>query len=735
MPGSAEVAVLGDDPPSTAALIVVAQGTASAAVALAAALRQHHPGWVRCNVWCGDPHLRPEPGEPVAWVEPDRSVERLAAAMAADHFEWHCALHACRRLLASGTGRVVVLWSGSVAVLGPVPELEHGPGMVVVPRVHGVLADDRVWPGEADLIMCGPFGEHAVSFAVEDGPTIDWLLEHLDDDSIGVGRWLGRAAELFPTTIVTAHDIGAGVWRWPTNAARLVDAPTFDPARPWVLDHGRSGMPRIDVADDVGRAADLRRAAPQLKGREPLVLPGGLVVDDVVRRAIAGCTDAPAPWSDPVTFRRWLTSRYWEALRRSRPDLEVRFAEPSGADAGAWRTWMSGAFAAGQAPVLLRPEVASSAKQLDVAVHRSSAGLNLVGYHTLDFSLGDVVRRLGAALRASQVPISTVATMRSGSPPIDDPGRPDQMVSFSTTLAVVTADQFPLLRADHPELFAATERMIGYWFWELEDVPRAMRQAIALVDEIWAGTRFVADAFASVAEVPVRHVPIPVPAPHTSGRRRSDFAALAAVGERTMFLVAFDHFSITERKNPIGAIRAFRQAFAPDEGPVLVIKSMNGTDRWPHHQQVVAAAHGRPDIVVWDEHLTRPDQMALVAAADCLVSLHRSEGLGLHLAEAMWLGTPTIATRYSGNLDFQDDECALLIDAGRVHVTDGQGVYPETALWADPDLEQAATAMRRIVDEPALRQQLADDALGRMKMQPTLADTGRAIARLLHGGD
>ena len=736
MPGSAEVAMLGDDPHPTAALIVVAQGTVDAAQELASAVERHHPEWVRRGVWCGDPQLRPPARQLVEWAEPPRDFGRRLVAMAPDHFEWHCALTECRSLFAAGVERIVALWAGSIALLGSVGELARGDGMVVVRRVLGSLPDDGCWPTEADLMGSGPFSEHVASFGHGDGPTVTWLLDHLDDDSIGVGRWLARATELFPAAPLAADDVGAGPWNWPETEARVVDAPAFDPAVPWVLDHDRAGRARIEVGADARRVADLQRAAPQLAGRRtPVMLPGALWVDDVVRRGVAAAPEGvPEPWSDPVGFRRWLEPRYWEALRRSRPDLQGRFAEPFGADSVAWRAWTSAAFAAGQAPITLRP-VGAGAEPLAVAASLDRSGVNLVGYHTLDFSLGDVVRRLGEALRAAEVPTSTVATMRSASPPLDEFARPEQRVSSTTTVAVVTADQFPMLRADHPELFAATERMIGYWFWELEDVPRAMRRSIALVDEIWAGSRFVVDAFAAVAEVPVRHVPIPVPAPRTSDLRRLDFLPLRAVGERTMFLVAFDHFSITERKNPIGAISAFRQAFAPDEGPVLVIKSMNGSQRWPQHQQVVAAAHGRADIIVWDEHLTRPDQMALVAAADCLVSLHRSEGLGLHLAEAMWLGTPTIATRYSGNLDFQDDECALLIDADRVHVTGGQGVYPESALWADPDLQQAGAAMRRIADEPALRQRLADDALARMKMQPTLADTGRAIAHLLHGGD
>jgi glycosyltransferase involved in cell wall biosynthesis len=127
--------------------------------------------------------------------------------------------------------------------------------------------------------------------------------------------------------------------------------------------------------------------------------------------------------------------------------------------------------------------------------------------------------------------------------------------------------------------------------------------------------------------------------------------------------------------------------------------------------------------------------MALVAAADCMVSLHRSEGLGLHLAEAMWLGTPVVATRYSGNLDFMSDDDSLLIDYDLVNVEHGEGVYPPSAQWAAPDLDHAAAAMRRIADDAALRARLGAAGRRRMEQQPSLAETGRLIANLLVGGE
>ena len=101
----------------------------------------------------------------------------------------------------------------------------------------------------------------------------------------------------------------------------------------------------------------------------------------------------------------------------------------------------------------------------------------------------------------------------------------------------------------------------------------------------------------------------------------------------------------------------------------------------------------------------------------------------------MWLGTPTIATRYSGNLDFMNDDNSLLIDFELVNIEHGEGVYPAIAKWAAPNLEQAADAMRRVAADASLARRLADAGRRSMQQQPSLAETGRLISQLLLGGE
>jgi glycosyltransferase involved in cell wall biosynthesis len=384
-------------------------------------------------------------------------------------------------------------------------------------------------------------------------------------------------------------------------------------------------------------------------------------------------------------------------------------------------------------PKANRPASSAMTKPPSQDIHTSAVlrkdGFNLVGYLSREMSLGHVARSLALAAESAQIPVTKISYEQAQSP-VSGGHPPGGTMHFQTTLAVVTALEFPRLAETLPQVFVASRRMIGYWFWELEHVPPEMIGALDLVDEVWAGSRFVADAFTAVTDKPVRKLDVRVPEPSFSDRERISFGPLNDTVGRFMFLVVFDHFSVVERKNPVGVIEAFKQAFKPGEGPVLVIKSINGSARPKYQRQVEKAANGRPDIIVWDEFLPRQDQMALVRAADCLVSLHRSEGLGLHLAEAMWLGTPTIATAYSGNLDFMDPSCSLLVSAGRTNVVDGQGAYPSTATWADPDLVEAASYMRQITSDADLAQALASAGRTRMEAE-LLKDTGDQMRDLL----
>ncbi|MGV3489930.1 MAG: glycosyltransferase family 4 protein [Devosia sp.] len=247
---------------------------------------------------------------------------------------------------------------------------------------------------------------------------------------------------------------------------------------------------------------------------------------------------------------------------------------------------------------------------------------------------------------------------------------------------------------------------IGYWAYELQPLPSDWQTVIPYFHEIWAPSAFVADAIRSsqyARGVTVRVMPHPLPDFSAATRN----PALLGYPGRFTFLAMFDARSSFARKNPMGTLLAFQQAFTPaHEGVALVLKVV-AADAEPASLKALAEqAAGWPNVRIMTEHLSDGEAVQLIASADCLVSLHRSEGFGLTIAEAMTVGTPVIATDWSGNVDFSRG-AVMDIPYTLVPTEDISGRYAKTgAAWAEPDIAAAAEAMRRIAADPEFREQL-----------------------------
>jgi len=237
----------------------------------------------------------------------------------------------------------------------------------------------------------------------------------------------------------------------------------------------------------------------------------------------------------------------------------------------------------------------------------------------------------------------------------------------------------------------------GYWAWELPRAPSLWKKDAALVDEVWAPSRFTADSLTGAAR-PVRVVPHPL--------FMEDYVRVRGAPRQAAFqgVSIFDFNSSLARKNPQGAIAAWAQAFGADAGAVLTLKTQNGDAHPEALAQLRAIAP--PNVRIVDEAWPYDHVKRLIAGADVLVSLHRAEGFGLTPAEAMALGTPVLATGWSGVMDFMDPDSAILVPSVQVKVRDPQGIYPAGQSWAEPDLEAAALGLKRLRDEPNLRRAL-----------------------------
>ena len=186
--------------------------------------------------------------------------------------------------------------------------------------------------------------------------------------------------------------------------------------------------------------------------------------------------------------------------------------------------------------------------------------------------------------------------------------------------------------------------------------------------------------------------------------------------------------SVMKRKNPLGLVEAFRSTFADGEGPQLVIKCINGKSRPEGIDQLLQACAGRSDITVIDRYLDADHAAALMNLCDCYVSLHRAEGLGLTIADAMLLEKPVIATGYSGNLDFMTSETSYLVPWKKVKVGNGAEGYDPSAHWAEPDLIEAGNLMREVFKNRVAAHQKGVAAKRDLELRFSLSATGTRMS-------
>ena len=242
-------------------------------------------------------------------------------------------------------------------------------------------------------------------------------------------------------------------------------------------------------------------------------------------------------------------------------------------------------------------------------------------------------------------------------------------------------------------LFAG-RRTIGVWPWELPEWPEEFAFCYFLVDEIWAISDFVHRSYELTSPVPVVHMPPAVIAPPAQPERRQ----FGIDDNSCVFLVCFDGLSSYARKNPVAAVRAFRAAFpSPTEDVRLVIKTIRGRESVAAYAELNALIAEDSRIRLIDADFSRGHMASLINSCDCLVSLHRSEGFGRVLAEALSYGRTIAATYWSGNLDFAHIGEQYLVEATLVPVQPGEYSHGDGQNWAEPDANAAVEAMRAVL--------------------------------------
>lgn len=338
-------------------------------------------------------------------------------------------------------------------------------------------------------------------------------------------------------------------------------------------------------------------------------------------------------------------------------------------------------------------------------------GVNLYGYFSRWLGLGECARLYANAMIASGYPVSLHDVE------LDIPhARSDRTLAahmtttptFTHDLIFVNPDYWEATLSSIGAAASVGHYVIGYWFWELDQFPDDWRQAFDQVDEVMVSSTFVERAMSRVCDKPVTRVPLPVVAGPDSGLQRQHFGLRS---DDYVFLCAFDFNSTVARKNPHAAIEAFREAFPHgDEKVALLIKTSNGEANADELVRLLVSAARDRRILIRDDMLERHHLQALHRCADAYVSLHRCEGFGLGMAEAMCLGKPVVATAYSGNMDFMSEANSCLVRYSMIPVQPGQYPHAEGQQWADADITHAAGFLRGLYDDPEMGRKLGSQA-------------------------
>ena len=420
--------------------------------------------------------------------------------------------------------------------------------------------------------------------------------------------------------------------------------------------------------------------------------------------AVAAAAPAPAPSpaaSAPVLPYRLVYRMAWRARHVLRPMTSLAF-----------RQRMREALLRRAFPVL--PDAGAPAAPAHVSptpkAARHPAGVTVIGYVQAESGVGESARSTLRALACSGVAhsvqdyrVGNVSRMGEAIDAALANGR-----QHAVSLFHINADQLPAARTFLGEAPFTDTYRIGFWAWELENFPAEWHGAFAHVDEVWVPSTFCQRAIGAVSPVPVLVMPHCVEVPSQLSPDRARFGLRP---DSVAFLAMADMMSIAGRKNPFAAVQAFRSAFAPDEARAQLIVKIANAHRDPAaHEQLVALVAGHPQIRLLDESLDRPTLNRLLDSVDCFVSLHRSEGFGLVIAEAMARGKVVLATDWSGNTDFMNAHNALPVDYRLVELQADAGPYRMGERWAEPLQDDAVTKMRAVVADAGLRARLGQRA-------------------------
>lgn len=327
---------------------------------------------------------------------------------------------------------------------------------------------------------------------------------------------------------------------------------------------------------------------------------------------------------------------------------------------------------------------------------RRRFGVNVAGHLYSEKGVGEAVRSAVRLLETTQIPFALND--------FSDPGALNNDLTYANSseqnpyhvnLIVLGADALGYFVKEKGPRYFSKHYNIGHWAWELNDLPSEWYANFKHFDEVWVASSFIQKALSQVAPIPVTTIPYTL-----TGELPNDIWHRFHFGlpkGTFVFLFIFDFHSYVERKNPLGLVEAFKRGFSPKDDVLLILKCSHS--EWaPSELKSLQEASRDANIRITDCVLSRDQIRTLIYLSDAYISLHRAEGFGLTMAEAMSMAKPVIGTGYSGNTHFMNSNNSYLVDYRLIPIERDRGPYKRGFVWADPDLDHAARLMRHVYE-------------------------------------
>lgn len=733
--------------PRTAVFSIVSPNYRHYTEVLMDSVRRHHPEWDRFVLIVGG---EARAGE-VSLDElplPDRrrftfryTILELNTAVKPWMFEY---------VFARGYDRVVYL-DPDIVLYAPLAELDPNAFLTLTPHLTGSIPGDD-HPSERSILLAGTY--NLGFLAVTRQPPLDrflaWWQEKLEfqcvhDVARGLfvdQKWLDLAPGLFPGVAILRHDgYNVAYWNLGQRTVKIdgdaitvngqplrffhfsgVDPDTHDMVSKHDLVTRRSEIGDARrLIDEYGRA--LRAAGHDENKRAPYVFGffnDGTRINDGARISYRNSPELQEaagddPFAHPELFRpvnvatpkpRTFNFKTRAYFALSAPRRLVRLLP-----APARRKLRELFLGPDPHPAPAMPAHAAATTGL-------ASGLNIAGYVGRDTGVGESARLCRAACAAVGLPSRLID--------IDSDVRADAV--YNANIFHVNADMTPLVLQQQKQLVDSGAYNIGCWHWELPELPDEWIASAALLDEIWAPSAFVQSAVSRKVTIPVVHMPHGVEVTDVEPCSPGELGVPA--GHFT-FLCMFDLASVMDRKNPLAAVDAFVRAFHGDARASLLVKAGRAASHPKQYAELAERLRGLPNVYLSDRMLSRAKVNGLIAACDGVVSLHRSEGFGLILAEAMYFGKPVVATGWSGNADFMRGGNSCPVNYELVTLERDSPPYRAGSTWAEPDVDHAAHLMRRVVDDGAWRAQIGARARATMRTEFSAEAAGRRYRQRL----